>query len=240
MPQSAESSLIVLHSREEHEHKSTCSTCGNESEFSSHFELSTEPHGETVEQQWLTCDLCGAATDAKELEEQQMATNGTGNYVKFAVNIPQELALRYTDGTGIQGRYGPQVVFTLTDGRKLYTEPKVADRIRALKVMPGQKLRMCKREATPGNSRSVFWDVDPVESRIGQMLDQAQSLDSPYTEPEGPPITKLEHALKTVLVAAKAAEQYSQEIGHPIQFDKDDIRSMAITLVINQSRERAA
>ena len=164
---------------------------------------------------------------------------GTNGYIKFAANVPQEVALKYTDGIDTTGDYGPQVVFTLTDGRKMYLAPNVAEKLRLLKVRPGQKLRICKREITPGNSRSVVWEVEAVEIRIGQMLDQAPDVHETYAEP--PRIgTQLEFALRTVLDAAVKAEAFSKEIGHPVQFDKDDIRSMAITLVINQSRERAA
>jgi hypothetical protein len=51
-----------------------------------------------------------------------------------------------------------------------------------------------------------------------------------------PPVaTKLEHALKTAIVAASNAEKYGAELGYVVRFDSDAIKSMAITVLINMS-----
>ena len=56
--------------------------------------------------------------------------------------------------------------------------------------------------------------------------------------PSPPPITKLEHALKTAISAAHNAEEFGSELGYVVRFDADAIKSMAITVLINMS-ERA-
>jgi len=53
-----------------------------------------------------------------------------------------------------------------------------------------------------------------------------------------PPVTKLEHALKTAISAAHNAEKFGSELGYVVRFDADAIKSMAITVLINMS-ERA-
>jgi hypothetical protein len=50
-----------------------------------------------------------------------------------------------------------------------------------------------------------------------------------------PPITKLEHALKTAISAAHNAEKFGSELGYVVRFDADAIKSMAITVLINMS-----
>jgi hypothetical protein len=50
-----------------------------------------------------------------------------------------------------------------------------------------------------------------------------------------PPITKLEHALKTAISAAHNAEKFGAELGYVVRFDADAIKSMAITVLINMS-----
>jgi hypothetical protein len=54
-----------------------------------------------------------------------------------------------------------------------------------------------------------------------------------------PPITKLEHALKTAISAAYNAEKFGSELGYVVRFDADAIKSMAITVLINMSERTA-
>jgi hypothetical protein len=50
-----------------------------------------------------------------------------------------------------------------------------------------------------------------------------------------PPVTQLEHALKTAISAAHNAEKFGAELGYVVRFDADTIKSMAITVLINMS-----
>lgn len=52
-----------------------------------------------------------------------------------------------------------------------------------------------------------------------------------------PAATKLEHALKTAIAAARSAEMFGSELGYVVRFDSDAIKSMAITVLINMSGE---
>jgi len=54
-----------------------------------------------------------------------------------------------------------------------------------------------------------------------------------------PPVTKLEHALKTAISAAHNAEKFGAELGYVVRFDADAIKSMAITVLINMSERPA-
>jgi hypothetical protein len=45
--------------------------------------------------------------------------------VQFQTNIPVEAALKYGDGKEVNGQYGDQVLYTLTDGRVMYVPPIV-------------------------------------------------------------------------------------------------------------------
>jgi hypothetical protein len=47
---------------------SLCPNCGERATFTQHSGYSTEPHGETHFDEWLTCDHCGCNTDEKEVE----------------------------------------------------------------------------------------------------------------------------------------------------------------------------
>ena len=162
-------------------------------------------------------------------------------YIRFKYNVPEEIVLESAAGISVNGQYGPQVMFSLQDGRKLYAEPQVAHRIAEMKLQRGERFTITKREEKAGNSRMIEWHVHRLEAQpVAKVLNGAENLDAPDVTLPRKPMTRLEDALKTALEAARAAELYSQQMGHPVAFDKNDIRLMAQTLVINGSRERVA
>jgi len=40
--------------------------------------------------------------------------------LKLEPNVPTELALQFPTGLNVTGKFGPQVLFTLTNNRRLY------------------------------------------------------------------------------------------------------------------------
>ena len=45
--------------------------------------------------------------------------------VVFEANVPVTATLAYADGLKVQGRFGDQVIYSLTDGRVVYVPPLV-------------------------------------------------------------------------------------------------------------------
>jgi hypothetical protein len=85
------------------------------------------------------------------------------NVLRFETNNPVQVALKYDGGRDVDGRYGPQVLYTLADGRLMYLEPKAARRIDELKITAGEPFSICKREARNGQKRTVEWEVKRLE-----------------------------------------------------------------------------
>src|SRR5579864_1224296 len=79
--------------------------------------------------------------------------------VRFAANLPIEIALQCADGIRVEGRYGDRVKYTLTDDRTMYVDPLVAERIKQLDVQPGEVFQICKRQSKKGNRRTIDWLV---------------------------------------------------------------------------------
>ena len=48
------------------------------------------------------------------------------NILRFEANTPVQVALKFDGGRDVDGRFGPQVLYTLADGRLMYLEPKAA------------------------------------------------------------------------------------------------------------------
>ena len=172
--------------------------------------------------------------------------------VRFPVNTPVTVVIR-SQGTLVTSRFtqGDQYHYRLADNKSMYLHPIAHQKLQAQGVVIGDTVRICLRETTPGNSSSRIWDAQiekdaplalaarPPQTAI-QLLEQVQSIDGIPDQPQRKPMTRLEHALKIALDAIKAAEEYSEQIGRPMRFDKDDARLMATTLVINASRDGRA
>jgi hypothetical protein len=180
--------------------------------------------------------------------------------LRFEPNVATQVRLKFPSGRHVDGKFGEQVMFSLLDGNIMYVPVIVEKQLQALQVRRGQPVEICKQQ----EDGKTEWKVALVKATsapaqppapkpaaraqangsnghakpqaAAELLDGTQDLDHPDTDP---PRSQLEHALKISLEAAKRAEQFSHQIGHPIQFDKDDIRLLAQTLVIN-NRGRAA
>jgi hypothetical protein len=79
--------------------------------------------------------------------------------VRFAIDTPVEVALRFETGKHVEGRYGDQVMYSLLDNRVMYVPPYVEQRLRELAVAAGEPLHLCKQAKTDGNKKWVEWSV---------------------------------------------------------------------------------
>ena len=141
--------------------------------------------------------------------------------LKLEPNVPTELALHNPHGMEVTGNYGPQVLFTLTGNRRFYVPLVVGNEIRSLSLAPNQPFLITKVQRT--GSRSFDWLVErkPV-----------------YSNSAAPEVqfTKIEQALKTTIAAACSAEKFAAEIGYPLKFSQESIKSMACTVMIEMGR----
>src|SRR5262249_8624477 len=79
--------------------------------------------------------------------------------LRFAVDTPVEVALRFETGKRVEGRYGDQVMYSLVDNRVMYVPPYVEQRIRELAIGAGETLQLCKQAKTDGNRKWIEWSV---------------------------------------------------------------------------------
>jgi hypothetical protein len=142
-------------------------------------------------------------------------------------NVPVELSLAAPQGLNVSGNFGPQVLFSLTTGQRLYVPPEVGAEISALTLAPGQPFTICKRSRESG--RGFTWEV---ERKAPQ---PAPSAPAPRTHAQ----TQIESALKTAVKAAYEAERFATEIGYTVRFSEESIRAMAITVLIGEQGRAA-
>src|SRR5215469_16008672 len=81
--------------------------------------------------------------------------------VVFEANVPVAATLAYADGLKVQGRFGDQVMYSLTDGRVMYVPPIVRDKLLELGIRQNEPFNICRAERREGNRYFVDWIVQP-------------------------------------------------------------------------------
>jgi len=184
--------------------------------------------------------------------------------VVFGANVPVTATLAYADGLKVQGRFGDQVMYSLTDGRVMYVPPMVRDKLVELGVRQNEPFAICRAERREGNRRFVEWIVQADGSAAPAQSTPAHS-DTPGSPVNGdsgargkangngngngngklasasPSSGIAEAALRAALTAsidaALAAEQYASAHGLSIRFGSEDLRAMALSLFIQHARD---
>jgi hypothetical protein len=143
--------------------------------------------------------------------------------LKLEPNVPTELALQFSTGLNVNGQFGPQVLFTLTNNRRLYVPEAVGREIAALTLAPGQPFIITK--AQERGQKRFDWRVErkPVEP----------AAIVPGSPDAGVELAqKIERALKISIAAHASAERFAKEQGYAIRFDADMITRTALTIII--------
>ncbi len=183
--------------------------------------------------------------------------------VVFEANVPVTATLAYADGLKVQGRFGDQVMYSLTDGRVMYVPPIVRDKLVELGIRQNEPFAICRAERREGNRRFVDWVVQPDGSAApaqsatahGDTPGSPTNGDNgcarqtgngngngngkPASTPTSPGTaeTALRAALTASIDAALAAEQYASAHGLSIRFGSEDLRAMALSLFIQHARD---
>lgn len=83
--------------------------------------------------------------------------------VKLQMNVPQTFELEFPEGLRVQSKFGgDQVMFTLTNGDKWYTDPFIASKIRDAKIGAYTPFTVTKREVVNGNRRVVEYEIERI------------------------------------------------------------------------------
>src|SRR5215469_2180645 len=98
--------------------------------------------------------------------------------VVFEANVPVAATLAYADGLKVQGRFGDQVMYSLSDGRVMYVPPAVRDKLLELGIRQNEPFNICRAERRDGNRRFVDWVVQP-QSAASPVASAGSHTDAP-------------------------------------------------------------
>lgn len=104
--------------------------------------------------------------------------------VTFLPNVPQQIALKWPDGKIVSGNYGDQMMYSLTDGRVMFLDLDVAQKISHLEVRAGETFGICKLW-NGDKQQKVRWDV----YRSGERYVQDDDAQEPPQMPRPVPVS---------------------------------------------------
>src|SRR5579872_1449128 len=91
--------------------------------------------------------------------------------IRFATNTPVECALKYDPpGRDVDGKFGPQVLFTTSDDRLIYLHPTVAQKFTDLHITRGEVFTITKAETKNGRKKGIEWQIKRVDSAGGPSI----------------------------------------------------------------------
>jgi hypothetical protein len=85
--------------------------------------------------------------------------------ISFQTNIIQELALAFPEGKEVQSQFsadGKQIMFSLVDGRVMFLNSNVAQRVQALNLQAREPFEIGRLEKVEGTRKRVEWHVAKV------------------------------------------------------------------------------
>jgi hypothetical protein len=185
--------------------------------------------------------------------------------VVFETNVPVTAALAYSDGIKVEGRFGDQVMYSLSDERVMYVPPVVRDKLVGIGIQQHEPFSICKAERRNGNRRFIEWVVKRVKSEQPGVHKAGNGDDSRSAEVSTDiaascvagigsnvksngkvvdarngsktPGASLHMALLLSIDAAIAAEHYASAKGLSVRFGSEDLRAMALSLFIQHARD---
>jgi hypothetical protein len=183
--------------------------------------------------------------------------------IQFQTNVPIAVALKYNDGKEVNGQYGDQVLYTLTDGRIMYVPPIVKKKIDGLGIGRGEQFTITKAEKKNGTRRTIEWVVatDSGGDRKPERRDQQPNgtaptqrhggavstpangnghRSSPRIDAKGFLVTGqgqfLLQALAAAVDVAAATERYATACGLDLQFTSEDLREIGLSIYTSSAK----
>jgi hypothetical protein len=101
--------------------------------------------------------------------------------IRFELHVPQEVTLQ-SAGKIVDGQYGQQTMYRLQDGRVMYLDLAVSQKLNVLDVQPGETVGICKRgkgvwdvwlSAATEQMRSARGDRNQLERQLSGSITEA-------------------------------------------------------------------
>ncbi len=170
--------------------------------------------------------------------------------LQLQTNVPEVIALQFSDGKAVDGQHGPRVMFTLVDGRRLFTPPIVLDLIKKAAIGKGDRFSICRRETRIDGKDKIQYEVRvgpptgqpevsaPQAARqVAQAIQHSNGTTSAFPV-NGQGETAVELAMKAAIDVCARGQKYAAVKGLNIAFDGDIVARIMNTIQIGMQERR--
>jgi hypothetical protein len=164
--------------------------------------------------------------------------------VRLKDNHSMRVSLKYVSALEkrAKGGIGFEYLYTLESGNVFYVSPQGHDEINRLRPATGEPFTLIRNVDSNG---SVLWGVERIQQPDTSPgpKPMARAI-AAASVPIPPSLTTRESQriftqLVATIQAAQAAEAFAKSIHYDVKFDAADLRAMAISGFIEQSRRAA-
>lgn len=174
--------------------------------------------------------------------------------LKLTPNRPEVIALQFAQGKEVESNFnGTEIRYSLADGRSWYVHPSVARKVDALSLGKGEPFEVTKCESGKGKgftyqvkhftpNAAIATNPSPAPQAVQSQrngtppevgpLQQQHSAPSPHTTGG-----KLMACFLVAVDSLLEVEAYANSKGMSIQFNAEDIRAVANTMFVQNSKE---
>lgn len=185
--------------------------------------------------------------------------------LKLKKNVTEIVSFTYRTGKEVSGIDGPQYMWRLQDGRVTFVSPVVNQGLLSASPQIGEKLAVTVRdgglevrrvdptgergfeaplsshakESNNGNGNTNGHDRQATLTQLGNVL--VNGTPNPQPVPAGLMTGQSQFCLQQLIATidmVHAAEKYALAMNRPVTFSSEDIRAMAISCFISQSRQQ--
>jgi hypothetical protein len=161
--------------------------------------------------------------------------------LEFKPNVTERVALKFPTGKEITTARGIRVLFSLTDGRVMFTGPAVAEKIGSLGLKIGEPFQIGYREVETEGRKSYEW-------RVGKLAEPAKCSPAkpgvptnghathngiPFRDPKSEWLRCADEAVQMLVTV----REHAAAKGLPVQFSGEDLRQVTATLFINENQQ---
>lgn len=170
-------------------------------------------------------------------------------------NVPEVIALQFTQGKTVPSIYGgPEVMFTLADGRVMFLKPAEAEKIYEAGVAARKPFEAMRKKLAGGaidfvvrtqNDAAAASSRDAAARTTTMPAKELPSQNSNGNSPAPPPPTtqatpasrRMMGALIAAIDAITEAQIYAKRRGLELELIGEDVRCLASTIYIQEAKE---
>jgi len=170
--------------------------------------------------------------------------------LRLQANVPEVIAVEFTDGLPVKSNYGgDQIMFSLSDGRRIFLPPFAAKKIADSGVKPKEHFEICKRDVSVGNRRTVEYHIDliapppPPPAPAPVAAPRIHAVAAPMAQAveaqacESPMAQAMKQAGIAAIDAVLEIEQHARNRGMTdFEFGSENIQKFAVTIFIETRR----